>query len=133
MSTFHTFEDIEAWQASRRLTRDIYRISKRGTFRLDFALRDQIRRASISVMSNIAKGFDRGSNREFAHQLSVATGSAGEVRSQLYVALDEGYVTQAEFAELAARTVSITRMIYALIRYLESGAVGRKRNRPRRQ
>src|SRR6202012_3122572 len=98
--TITQFEDIEAWKLGRELTRAIYRVSKAGEFGRDFALRDQIRRAAVSVTSNIAEGFERGGNREFVQALAVAKGSAGEVRSQLYVALDEGYIREAEFTEL---------------------------------
>ena len=88
MATFHRFEDIDAWQKARELTRAVYAASRSGSFSKDFALRDQIRRASISVMSNIAEGFERGGNKEFRQFLSTAKGSAGEVRAQRYVALD---------------------------------------------
>ena len=95
MATFKTFEDIEAWQRSRVLTTSIYKITSQGTFARDFGLRDQIRKASVSIMSNIAEGFERSGTREFIQFLATAKGSAGEVRAQLYVALDQGYVEQA--------------------------------------
>ena len=76
MATFQTFEDIEAWQKARELTKEVYRISKHGSFLKDFGLRDQIRRASVSVMSNIAEGFERDGSGEFSQFLSVAKGSA---------------------------------------------------------
>ena len=97
MATIRRFEDIEAWKAARRLTQKVYAVSKCGDFRKDFALRDQIRRASISITSNIAEGFERDGTKEFASFLSIAKGSAGEVRSQLYVALDEGYINPDTF------------------------------------
>src|ERR1044071_8834864 len=88
MSTFQSFEDIEAWQKARELTRRVYEVSEVGAFARDFGLRDQIRRASVSALSNIAEGFERSGTGEFIQFLSAAKGSAGEVRAQLYVALD---------------------------------------------
>ena len=86
MATFKTFEDIEAWQRSRALTKSIYKVTSQGTFARDFGLRDQIRKASVSIMSNIAEGFERSGTKEFIQFLATAKGSAGEVRAQLYVA-----------------------------------------------
>ncbi len=117
--TIVRFEDIEAWQIGRELVRAIYRVSKRGEFARDFALRDQIRRAVVSVTSNIAEGFERGGNREFIQALSVAKGSAGEVRSQLYVALDEEYVSQPEFDELCALALRTSRLIAGFMTFLQ--------------
>jgi four helix bundle protein len=88
MATLRQFEDIEAWQKARELTRAVYDCSKVGLFSRDFGLRDQMRRASVSVMSNIAEGFERGGKGEFVQFLAMAKGSAGEVEAQLYVALD---------------------------------------------
>ncbi len=85
MATIERFEDIKAWQAARDLVSAVYRVSGRGKFEKDFGLRDQIRRASVSAMSNIAEGFERCSDREFHRFLYIAKGSAGEVRSQLFV------------------------------------------------
>src|SRR6185503_14984057 len=90
MATFKTFEDIEAWQQSRKLTKSIYEITSQGTFARDFVLHDQIRKASVSIMSNIAEGFERSGTKEFIQFLATAKGSAGEVRAQSYVALDQG-------------------------------------------
>ena len=83
MATFKRFEDIEAWQLAREFTAKIYRLSKVPPFSRDFALRDQMRRAAVSVMSNIAEGFERGGTKEFLHFLSIAKGSAGELEAQL--------------------------------------------------
>ena len=92
MSSFQRFEDIEAWQKARELTKAIYAMSNDGQFARDFGLRDQIRRASVSIMSNIAEGFERTGDAEFRHFRSMAKGSVGEVRAQLYVALDTGLI-----------------------------------------
>ena len=121
--TIVRFEDIEAWQRGRDLTRAVYRVSRRGEFARDFALRDQIRRAAISVTSNIAEGFERGGNREFIQALSVAKGSAGEVRSQLYVALDEEYISQPEFDDLCALALRAGRLIAGFMAFLQKTAI----------
>lgn len=84
------FEDLEVWKEARRLTNRIYRMTQDAKFSKDFGLRDQIQRAVVSIMSNIAEGFERGGNQEFIQFLYIAKGSCGEVRSQLYVALDRG-------------------------------------------
>jgi four helix bundle protein len=99
MATFQNFEDIGAWQKSRELTREIYRVSKQGPFSKDFGLRDQIRRASTSIMSNIAEGFERGGTGEFAQFLAISKGSAVEVKLQLYVAIDQEYIDKKTFAD----------------------------------
>ena len=118
MATFKTFEDIEAWQQSRVLTRSIYDVTSQGTFARDFGSRNQIRKASVSIMSNIAEGFERSGTREFIQFLATAKGSAGEVRAQLYVALDQGYVTQAVFDDLSQSIIKISMMLSGLITYL---------------
>lgn len=118
MSGFQRFEDIEAWQKARELTKQIYALSNDGKFARDFGLRDQIRRASVSIMSNIAEGFGRGGNKEFMQFLSTAKGSASEVQAQLYVALDANYINQEQFKQLYDLTQSTGNMIGGLIRYL---------------
>src|SRR6266478_7364132 len=93
------FEDFEIWKDARALTREIYQLTRDSKFSKDFALRDQIRRAAVSIMSNIAEGFERGGNQEFVQFLYVAKASCGEVRSQLYVAVDQGYIFKADSEE----------------------------------
>jgi four helix bundle protein len=115
-----SFEDIESWKKAREMTKLVYRHSKRSEFARDFGLRDQIRRASTSIMSNIAEGFERGGDKEFLQFLSTAKGSCGEVRSQLYVALDQEYLTQPDFEELRKMTVSISRLIAGFMKYLQT-------------
>ncbi len=97
MSHIIRFEDLECWQAARTFRREVYRLSRLPDFSHDYALVDQIRCAAISIGSNIAEGFERGGNRELIQFLSQAKGSAGETKDQLYVALDEAYVTQEQF------------------------------------
>ena len=127
MATFKKFEEIEAWKKSRELTNRIYGISKSGPFAKDFALRDQIRRASVSIMSNIAEGHDRGGTGEFVQFLSTAKGSAAEVKCQLYVALDQSYVDDSTFSELSNLATEIGNMVAGLMKYLRhSGIKGTK-------
>ncbi len=123
MATFRSFEEIDAWQKARVLAREIYSVTDRGPFSKDFGLKDQIRRASISVLSNIAEGFERDSKKEFIQFLSMAKGSAGEVKAQLYVAMDQGYLTQSEFDKVAALVNETGRMIGGLIGYLKKSDV----------
>jgi four helix bundle protein len=94
------FEDLNVWRQARQLTQQVYRLTKSEKFIKDFGLRDQIQRATVSIMSNIAEGFERGGNQEFVQFLYVSKASCGEVRSQLYVALDQGYVTDNDSEKL---------------------------------
>jgi four helix bundle protein len=123
MSTFQRFTDIEAWQKARELTCEIYRVSNRGLFSKDFGLRRQIRDASVSVMSNIAEGFDRNGTAEFVQFLAIAKGSVAEVASQLYVAMDQKYVSAAEFDQLIALANETGRKIGALMNYLRKSGI----------
>ena len=125
------FEDLEVWQESRRLTQRIYKLTQSPGFTKDFGLRDQIQRAVVSIMSNIAEGFERGGNQEFLQFLYIAKASCGEVRSQLYVALDQGYVTQKESDELIKSSRQLSVKISNLIDYLKrSGMKGEKFKKP---
>jgi four helix bundle protein len=131
MARIDRFEDIAAWQEARELTKLIYNCSKVGAFSRDYDLRSQIRRASTSVMSNIAEGFERDGDKEFHQYLSDAKGSCGEVRSQLYIALDQEYIKQAQFEDLYQRTVKIGRMLSGLMSYLRRSELrGRKFSEP---
>ena len=112
------FEDIESWKKARELTRQIYKITATGSFARDFSLRNQIRRASVSIMSNIAEGFERGGNKEFLNFLSIAKGSTGEVKSQLYVALDANFISQPEFDQLYDQCSQISRLTAGFMNYL---------------
>jgi four helix bundle protein len=127
MATFRKFEEIEAWKRARELTRQIYRVSLTSSFAKDFALRDQIRRASVSTMSNIAEGYDRSGTGEFVQFLATAKGPAAEVKCQLYVALDQRYIDEATFAALSALATETANMIGGLMKYLRrSGIKGTK-------
>ena len=118
MGTFKTFQNIEAWQKARVLANRIYDVSGSGLFSRDFGLRDQIRRAGISVMSNIAEGFEGGGSKEFVRFLSIAKGSIGELKSQLYIALDQKYVVEDVFSELFGLADEIGKMMAGLMSYL---------------
>jgi four helix bundle protein len=98
------FEDIQTWQEARKLVKMIYLLTDEGKFAKDFGLRDQIRRASVSIMANIAEGFDCDSQAEFARFLGIARRSAVEVQSLLYAALDVGYITEEDFKTYYAQT-----------------------------
>ena len=127
MGKIENFEDIEAWQKARDLAREIYAISNDGQFARDFGLRDQIRRAAVSVMSNIAEGFERGGDVEFRRFLAIAKGSAGEVKAQLYVALDAGLIDQTRFDSLYKLATETGSLIGGFMRYLNNsrGSAGR--------
>lgn len=114
-----TFEDIEGWQLGRKLTRKIYEITKIGEFTKDYGLKDQIRRASGSVMHNIAEGFDAGSNPEFIRFLGYSQRSCSEIQSQLYVALDQNYFDNNTFNDLYELASYVKSKVGAFIKYLK--------------
>ena len=115
MAKAEHFEDLEVWQLARRLTGKIYAFARQDAFARDFCFRDQICRAAVSIVSNIAEGFERRTNGQF---LDIANGSAGELRAQLYIALDLAYITPGQFREALSDATSIGRMLTALIQYL---------------
>ena len=119
MTAIKQFEDIQAWQEARELTRMVYRVSTRGAFAKDYRLRDQIQGSAISVMSNIAEGFDTRTDAEFIRFLGYARRSATELQSQLYIALDQNYITQEEFDQIYAQATKTKSLIGGFIRYLE--------------
>ena len=108
------FEDLIAWQKARELTKQIYRITKVGEFYRDFGLREQIRRASVSIMSNLAEGFERGGRSEFHQFLVIAKGSCAELRSHLYVALDANYIDEETFNNIRALAKETSRIVGGL-------------------
>ena len=111
------FEDIESWKEARLLVRDIYRPLQSCK---DFGFRDQVQRASISVMANIAEGFDRASNREFVQFLVIARGSVSEVKSLSYAGLDLGYFDEETFTTISVRCVKLINLLNGFIRLLKS-------------
>lgn len=115
-----SFEDLPVWQKARELVKYIYYLTKKEVFNKDFSLVDQIRRASTSIMNNIAEGFERGSNTEFIQFLYISKGSAGETRTDLYVALDQEYITETEFRKGYELCVDVSGQLSGLIDYLKS-------------
>jgi len=113
------FEDFVAWQKARKLTADIYRVTNEGSFARDFGLKDQIRRAGVSSMSNLAEGFERGRPAEFHQFLSIAKASCAELRAQLYVALDVGYISLPTFDRLMAQATEVGQILGGLRQSVE--------------
>lgn len=113
------FEELESWQVARTLANMVYELTKQDAFRKDFSLVDQIRRAAVSVMNNIAEGFERGSNKDFAKFLFIARGSAGEIRSMLYLAKDLKYLSEEQFIEALALIVRSAQLCWGMIKHLQ--------------
>jgi len=120
MAGITRFEEIEGWKTARQLTNMIYKLSEQSLFAKDYGLKDQIRRASVSIMSNVAEGFESRTDTQFINFLGHAKGSAGEVRSQLYIALDLKYISQEQFAAAYEFADKSSRQISRFINYLES-------------
>ncbi len=118
MAAIKQFEDIQAWQQARELVREVYKTCAEGRLSRDFGLRDQLCRAAVSSMSNVAEGFAKKSDRDFAHFLDIARGSITEVQPLLYVALDVGYIEKSEFEKLRKRTEETASLISGLTSYL---------------
>jgi len=114
MPTAKRFEDLIAWQKARTLTQRIYAATRNGSFAKDFGLKDQIQRAAVSIVANIAEGFDRGKRTEFHQFLSTAKGSCAELRSHLYVALDAGHLTTDFFTTLNSLSEELSRILGGL-------------------
>ena len=121
MATIERFEDLICWQKSRELTKQVYKYLKNCN---DYGFKDQIQRASVSVMSNIAEGFERGTQQEFINYLFIAKGSAGEVRAQLYIALDIGYLNIEIFEYLNSLAQECSKLIYSFTEKVKSGRRG---------
>jgi four helix bundle protein len=129
MASIQRFEDIEAWKLARVLTNRIYDCTIVGEFGRDFGLRDQIRRAAVSVVSNIAEGYERDGDKEFIQFLFVAKASCGELRAQLYIAHDRLYINDEQFNELFNRALQVSKMISGLIKYLRQSQMSGKKYR----
>jgi four helix bundle protein len=114
MREVEQFEDLIAWQKARVLTKAIYQVTQQGKFAKDYGLAGQIQRATVSIMSNIAEGFERGNRNEFHQFLVIAKSSCAEVRSQLYIALDVGYLDQVQFDQLMNQAQEVTRILGGL-------------------
>lgn len=122
MSSVQSFEDLIVWQKARQLVKKIYELTKQPIFSKDYGLVDQIRRAAVSVLSNISEGFERGGKDELIYFLYIAKASCGEVRAQVYVALDQGYVINQDFRIISDECRAISRLIY---NFIESVKVSR--------
>ena len=118
MGKFKSFEEINSWQKARQFNKRVYEITDNQNFKKDFDLVRQIRRAAVSISSNIAEGFERNTDKEFIHFLYIAKASAGEVRLQLYLALDLNYIEIVEFEELFSSVSDISKLISGFIKYL---------------
>jgi four helix bundle protein len=128
-----TFEELHIYQRARELTNGVYAMTREGRFARDFGLADQIRRAAVSIMSNVAEGFERGTSAEFVQFLYIAKGSCGEVRAQLQIAHDQQYVSAADFARLQDLSRQTSGMISNFIAHLQQSSYrGEKTNRPQR-
>src|SRR4051812_2870828 len=114
MSKIEKFEDFRAWQSARTMTKEIYAWSAKGRISSDWGLKDQMRRASVSIMANISEGFERGRPTEFHQFLSIAKGSCAELRSHLYVAWDADYLSEPEFKHLLSKTLDVSNLVGAL-------------------
>jgi len=113
------FEELNIWKLSLNITKDIYDLTAKGNFSKDYGLRDQIRRAIVSVSSNIVEGFEKNNNNEFVRFLKIAKGSSGEVRNQLYIALAINYINQEEFNNINAKLEDVVNQIGGFIVYLQ--------------
>jgi four helix bundle protein len=119
MATISSFEELEVWQNGRKLSAAIYKLTKVGTFASDYKLKHQINDSTASIMRNIAEGFERDGTREFSQFLSISKGSAGEARSDLYVALDRGHIELAQFTSLKEKVLIISKQLSSLMAYLK--------------
>lgn len=119
MSTFKSFEELDSWKLARELVREIYKISKTTELYKDYGLKDQVQRSAVSIMSNIAEGFERNSRKEFIRFLNIARGSSAEMKSQLYILFDLGHIDKETFEKLYDKTSDISKTILGLINYLK--------------
>ncbi|MEZ4699978.1 MAG: four helix bundle protein [Rhodothermales bacterium] len=133
MKSINGFEDLVVWQEGIKLADAIYEITCQESFARDRSLRDQLRRAAVSVSSNIAEGYERNANAEFLYFLSVAKGSAGELRSLLYVARNAAYIEDAAFATLSERAALLSRRLFALMAAIKKSGWKGIRHKPAAQ
>jgi four helix bundle protein len=120
MGKIERFEDIDAWKKARELTKIIYEVTAQGKIAADFSLKDQLRRASVSIMANIAEGFEREGNKEFRQFLAMAKGSVGEVKALLFVSLDAGLTSSDQFQRIMGLADEASRLLAGFLRYLKA-------------
>lgn len=123
MANIDRFEDLEIWQLSKTLANQIYNSTTTGKFSQDYVLRDRVRRAAVSIFSNIAEGFERNGNKEFIQFLYIAKASCGEVRAQMTFAKDRDYISQTEFENLYKNLISLSNQISGFIKYLRNSEI----------
>ena len=119
MAKIKKFEEIVSWKKARALANEVYEATSVGDFYRDFGLKDQVRRAPVSILSNIAEGFERGGDKEFLHFLSIAKGSCGELRAQFYIALDQRYISETEFNKLLGKAIEVSQLLSGFMKYLK--------------
>lgn len=124
-----TVEDLQVWQDARTFVKSIYELTSLENFKKDYGLKDQIQRAAVSIMNNISEGFERDNNKEFRNFLGYAKGSAGEVRSMLYVAFDLNYISKDRFDENYIKAINVITQISNFKKYLRNYAVKEKINK----
>lgn len=117
------FEELNVWKKSRALCKLVYEVTKGDLFAKDYSLKDQVRRAAVSISSNIAEGFERGGNKEFIQFLYIAKGSCAELRSQMYLAMDLGYISEDNFLKIKKETTDIGKMIHGFVSYLKNADI----------
>lgn len=120
MTKTKSFEDLKVWQDSRKFVKSIYELTSSNNFTKDYGLKDQFQRAAVSIMNNIAEGFERNNNKEFVIFLKYSKGSAGEIRSMLYVALDLNYIDESTFEKYYTSAINIITQISNFIKYLKN-------------
>lgn len=123
MASFKRFEDIEAWKLAREISKETYKVSGIGIFARDFELKNQARASSGSMMDNISEGFGRGGKNEFVQFLTIAKGSAEELKSQLYRSFDNEYISESVFENIYAKTDTYSKMVAGLISYLNQSEI----------
>ncbi len=134
MPTYNSFEDLPVWRGAKELAILIYKTTSKDKFNRDYGLKDQIQRATVSVSSNIAEGFERGTKQEFIQYLYIARGSCGELRSQLFIAKEIGYLDNKEFEELYDVTKKVSKQISGFVEYLKTtNILGQKFHRKQSQ
>jgi four helix bundle protein len=126
-----SFEDLKVWQDTREFVKSIYELTTSDNFKKDYGLKDQIQRAAVSIINNIAEGFERNNNREFIKFLKYSKGSAGEVRSMLYIALDLDYISKDSFNKNYGIAINIITQISNFIKYLRKYTIKEKLTKAR--